>query len=65
MVGDIFGSQQEQEPYAYSAPPAAETRCDELRPCVEGAVFHQYWKHFSSALEVPLLFTALQIRFVQ
>eukprot|EP00092_Neocalanus_flemingeri_P017404 GFUD01018826.1.p1 GENE.GFUD01018826.1~~GFUD01018826.1.p1 ORF type:complete len:479 (-),score=119.91 GFUD01018826.1:155-1591(-) len=49
LVGDIFGTQQVAEPY--SAPVPQETRCDELRPCVECSVFHQYWKHFSSAYE--------------
>ena len=26
-------------------------RCDELRACVECSAFHQYWKHFASALQ--------------
>lgn len=26
-------------------------RCDDLRACVECSVFHQYWKHFASALQ--------------
>ena len=52
LVGDIFGTQQEQvEEPGRSAPIIQETRCDEIRPCVECSVFKQYWKHFSSAYE--------------
>jgi len=52
LVGDIFGTQQEQvEEPGPSAPIIQETRCDEIRPCVECSVFKQYWKHFSSAYE--------------
>ena len=52
LVGDIFGTQQVQvEDPSRSAPIIQETRCDEIRPCVECSVFKQYWKHFSSAYE--------------
>ena len=51
MVGDIFGDyQQVQQPYSYPGP-GHDPRCEEVRPCVEGVYFHQYWKHFDSALE--------------
>ena len=49
-VDDIFGGQspQQAETYSFTAP---ETRCDELRACVECSAFHQYWHTFASALE--------------
>jgi len=30
---------------------ASTEHCEEYRPCVEGSVFGQYWKHFGSAYE--------------
>jgi len=53
MVDDIFGEggQQVQQQYEARELPQAETRCDELRACVECSAFHQYWKHFASALQ--------------
>merc|ERR1711971_1073017 len=53
MVDDIFGEggQQVQQQYEARELPQAETRCDDMRACVECSVFHQYWKHFGSALE--------------
>ena len=48
LVGDIFGTQQEAEPYTKTGRQIEqETRCDELRPCVECSVFKQYWKHYA------------------
>merc|ERR1712123_364565 len=51
LVGDIFGTQQVQEEVGDLRSIEQETRCDDLRPCVECSVFRQYWKHFSSAYE--------------
>jgi len=51
LVGDIFGTQQVQEEVGDQRSIQQETRCDDLRPCVECSVFRQYWKHFSSAYE--------------
>merc|ERR1711953_480527 len=53
MVDDIFGEggQQVQQQYEAREIPQPETRCDELRACVECSVFHQYWKHYASAFE--------------
>ena len=51
LVGDIFGTQQVQETLGEQRSIQQETRCDDLRPCVECSVFRQYWKHFSSAYE--------------
>jgi len=55
LVGDIFGTQQIQQSGGYSGGQRTvptETRCDELRPCVECSVFKQYWASgFSSAYD--------------
>merc|ERR1711970_215907 len=51
LVGDIFGTQQVQQTVGEQRSIEQETRCDELRPCVECSVFRQYWKHFGSAYE--------------
>jgi len=53
MVDDIFGEggQQVQQQYEARELAQPETRCDDLRACVECSVFHQYWKHFASALQ--------------
>merc|ERR1712142_176735 len=51
LVGDIFGTQQVVETKGEQRSIEQETRCDELRPCVECSVFRQYWKHFGSAYE--------------
>merc|ERR1712215_159077 len=48
LVGDIFGTQQLEET---GRSIQEETRCDDLRPCVECSVFKQYWKHYGSAYE--------------
>merc|ERR1712037_514831 len=54
MVDDIFGEggQQVQQQYEARELAQPETRCDDLRACVECSVFHQYWKHFA-CLAVP------------
>merc|ERR1712183_319364 len=49
LVGDIFGTQQQELTDQRSI--KQETRCDDLRPCVECSVFKQYWKHYGSAYE--------------
>ena len=51
LVGDIFGTQQVEQSVGEQRSIEQETRCDELRPCVECSVFRQYWKHFGSAYE--------------